>query len=123
MKRSIFAIVFIFAILLFPPVLNNKAFAAEGDISDAVIDTLTFEATDVDVPKLIKVDDDTFAVVYEGADEDLFLETFDVSASGIISQTGTHETGLELDNSNGGIPTNLRKSWLARLQLPFSLSY
>lgn len=59
---------------------------AEGDVG-GVIDNLEFEAADCQVPVLIHVSGDVFAIVYTGTDTDGWLRTVTIASDGEIENT------------------------------------
>jgi hypothetical protein len=73
-----------------------------GDIVNAANDTQEFDAADAYYPKMVMVDSDTVAIVYQGTADDGFLSTWNISSAGAI--TGTWASQWEFDTSNGGTP-------------------
>ena len=80
--------------------LKTVQIAANGQIS-AVVDTLEFDTSMADTPEIIHVSGDTYAIAYEGVDEDGFLQTMDISATGVITAIDT----LEFDGALGQKPS------------------
>jgi len=56
---------------------------AAGEITDAVLDSATFDAADGVNPKLIIVDGDTFVIAYSGAGGDGFVTTITIERPGL----------------------------------------
>lgn len=58
-----------------------------GNISNSVTDSLEFDTSDGITPSMTSIDSDTFAVAFEGPQNDGFVKTFDIDASGNISNS------------------------------------
>jgi hypothetical protein len=73
----------------------------DGRINE-IIDTLTYETSDSDMQKILAVDTDTYAIVYEGVANDGWISTVDIDSSGTISSV---LDTLEYDTSHGQTPS------------------
>jgi hypothetical protein len=61
--------------------------STDGNITDSVIDTLEFDTADGREPKIINVTGDVYAVAYRGTNNDGFLKTVSIAASGQIANS------------------------------------
>ena len=88
--------------------LRTMAIAADGDITDAALDTLVFDATNGSTPRIIAMSGDLYAISYEGADSDGFLKTVSIASNGQIDDTviDSHE----FDVANGLTPSTVAVS-------------
>ena len=92
---------------------NTFALAYEGEDNDGFIKTFTISSDGLTITEeatleydtqngqynsLVQVDSDTFALAYEGEDNDGFIKTFTISSDGL---TITEEATLEYDTQNG----------------------
>lgn len=64
-------------------------------------DSFEFDNANGEVPDFIRVDSDTFAVVYQGVDDDGFIKTVNIDSTGTITDTGN---SLEFDTTDGWTP-------------------
>ena len=94
-----------FVVLLLPfiiPVLVDDAFAAKGDITAVRAQSLgnvfEFDGGRATSSSVVKVDSDTYAIAYTGADHDGFISTFTISSDGT---TITEVDNLEHDTEFG----------------------
>ena len=76
--------------------------ADDGQIANAVTDTLEFDTANGLEPTMVHVTGDIFAVAYRGSGSDGFLKTVQISAAGDI--TNSVVDTLEFDTANGGTP-------------------
>jgi len=96
--------------------LKTVEIASSGQITNTVIDTLEFDATQGNTPDIIHVSGDVYAIAYAGDGDDGFLKTVEIASSGQIGayalQLGNNsqESGRNLD----GILDEVRISSLAR---------
>jgi len=82
--------------------------AANGDITDTVIDTLNFDTDNGFEPNIIHVSSDIYAIVYRGENDDGFLITVEISADGDITDTVIDT--FEHDTDNGFEPNIIHVS-------------
>jgi len=97
-----------FVLLLLPfmiPVLVDDAFAGKGDITAVRAQSLgnvfEIDGGKATANSLVKVDSDTYALAYTGADNDGFISTFTISSDGTtITQVDNleHDTEFASDN-------------------------
>jgi hypothetical protein len=62
--------------------LKTVSIAADGDIDDALIDSLEFETSNCYEPNIINVSGGIFAIVYRGSGNDGFVKTVEISSAG-----------------------------------------
>ncbi|OGO32504.1 MAG: hypothetical protein A2Z29_06800 [Chloroflexi bacterium RBG_16_56_11] len=79
--------------------IKTVTIAADGDIGDSVVDTLEFDTSNGQEPRIVNVSGSTFAIVYRGPGDDGFITTVDIAANGDIGNSVTDT--LEFDTSNG----------------------
>lgn len=72
--------------------------SAAGDISNSVIDTLTFEPDNATLTSFIALSTDLFAVAYQGPTAHGFIVTFTIDASGNISNAILDSFEFETSN-------------------------
>ncbi len=82
--------------------LKTVEIATNGQITDAVIDTLEFDAWDGYTPNIIHVSGNVYALAYRGRFNDGFLKTVEIATNGQI--TDTVIDALEFDTRYGGEP-------------------
>ena len=85
--------------------LTTVQIANDGQITDAVIDTLEFDTDKGKTPNIINISGDVYAIVYDGKEEtksEGFLKTVEISAGGTITN-GVIDT-LLFDISGGKTP-------------------
>ena len=82
--------------------LATVEIAADGQITNTVIDTLEFDNNDGWEPDIIHVSGDVYAAACRGNDDDGWLQTIEIAADGEI--TNTVIDTLEFDNSGGYEP-------------------
>ena len=97
-----------FVLLLLPfmiPGLVDDAFAGKGDITAVRAQSLgnvfEIDGGKATANSLVKVDSDTYALAYTGADNDGFISTFTISSDGTtITQVDNleHDTEFASDN-------------------------
>ena len=97
-----------FVLLLLPfmiPVLVDDAFAGKGDITAVRAQSLgnvfEIDGGKATANSLVKVDSDTYALAYTGADNDGFISTFTISSDGTtITEVDNleHDTEFASDN-------------------------
>lgn len=76
--------------------------SSNGTITPTIIDTLEFDITNGDDPKIIKTSDEIYAIAYTGAAVDGFVTTINITNSGIISNSVL--SSFEFDIANGQTP-------------------
>jgi hypothetical protein len=76
--------------------------SAAGAISNSVISSLEFDPVNGMEPQIIYVTGDTYAIAYDGPQNDGFLITLPIEANGTIP--GTITDTFEYDTSNGNYP-------------------
>jgi len=76
--------------------------AANGDITDTVIDTLNFDTDNGFEPNIIHVSSDIYAIAYRSWQSDGWLSTVQIADNGDI--TGSIIDTLEFDNNQGYEP-------------------
>ncbi len=81
--------------------IKTVSIAADGQIGGSAIDTLEFDTSDGREPRIINAGGDVYAVAYRGANNDGFLKTLTIAASGDISAV---VDALEFDTDNGYYP-------------------
>jgi hypothetical protein len=75
--------------------LKTVPIAADGNIGDALIDTLEFDPSNCYEPAIIDVSGDIFAIVYRGPNNDGFVKTVAITSTGATAAT------YEIDASAG----------------------
>ena len=88
--------------------LKTVEIAANGQITDAVIDTLEFDTLNGETPDIIQVSGDVYAITYTGDRNDGFLKTVEIAANGQITDAVIDT--LEFDTLKGGAPNIVRIS-------------
>ncbi len=94
--------------------VNNDGFirtmtiASDGQMGNAVIDTLEFDPSDCYEPDVIHVSGDVYAVVYRGPADDGFIKTMTIVANGQIGDVVIDT--LEYDTSNAYEPNIIQVS-------------
>jgi hypothetical protein len=88
--------------------LKTVTIAANGDIGNAVIDTLEFDTADGFEPVLIYVSGNVYAVAYRGVNSDGFLKTVTIAANGDIGNAVIDT--LEFDTADGFEPDMINVS-------------
>ncbi len=69
-----------------------------GTINDTLTDTFEFDTADAQEPSFIPVENDVYAIAYEGPGSDGFITTFSISSTGDI---GSALSTFEYDTSDG----------------------
>ena len=89
---------------------SDGATITEVDSLELETDTIGHPINKNGANSLVKVDSDTFALAYTGADEDGFISTFTIDSDGNITEVITQSEGnnFEYDASNG-CPNSLVK--------------
>ena len=82
--------------------LKTVEIAADGQITDAVIDTLEFDTQKGKTPNIIPVSGDVYAIAYAGDGDDGFLKTVEIAANGQITHAVIDT--LEFDTQKGKTP-------------------
>ena len=67
--------------------LKTVEIAANGDITDPVIDTLEFDSNVGKDPDMVHVSGDFYAIAYEGQGQDGYLKTVEIDVTGDINNT------------------------------------
>ena len=83
--------------------LKTVTIATDGQITDAVIDTLTFDATKGKTPNIIPVSGDVYAIAYAGPGDDGFLKTVTIATDGQITDPVIDTK--EYDTTRGKTPS------------------
>ena len=83
--------------------LKTVEIAADGQITNTVIDTLEFDTSNGYEPSIIHVDGNVYAIAYRDNNEDGFLKTVEIATDGQI--TGTVIDTLAFDTSQGYEPS------------------
>jgi archaellum component FlaF (FlaF/FlaG flagellin family) len=73
-----------------------------GDIGLTANDTQEFNTSQANYSKMIMLDSDTVAIVFEGSGADGYLVTYNISSAGAITNTRAAE--WEFDSTNGQTP-------------------
>ncbi len=66
--------------------LKTVTIAANGQITDTVIDTLEFDTLKGNTPNIVPISGNVYAIAYAGDGDDGFLKTIVITASGQIQQ-------------------------------------
>jgi hypothetical protein len=74
----------------------------EGDITDAIIDTLEFDTSNGFEPSILNVTGNIYAIAYRGTSNDGFLKTILINAEGEIGNSAIDT--LEFDTADGYEP-------------------
>ncbi|MCH8864550.1 MAG: hypothetical protein IIB13_04210, partial [Chloroflexi bacterium] len=82
--------------------LKTVQIAADGQITDAVIDTLVFDTVKGKTPDIIPVSGDIYTIAYAGDTDDGYLKTVQIAADGQI--TNTVIDTLVFDTQKGRTP-------------------
>jgi prepilin-type N-terminal cleavage/methylation domain-containing protein len=82
--------------------LKTVEIATDGQITNAVIDTLEFDTSSGSEPAIIHVNGDVYAIAYRGPNLDGFLKTAEIATDGQITDTVIDT--LEFDTSNSFEP-------------------
>jgi hypothetical protein len=82
--------------------LKTVTIADDGQIADAVIDTLEFDRFQGTTPDIILISGDVYAIAYEGRNGDGFVTTVTIADDGQI--TNPTIDSLEFDSSQGTTP-------------------
>ncbi len=88
--------------------LKTVSIAANGDIGNAVIDTLEFDNANGYEPSIISVSGNVYVIAYRGASNDGFLKTVSIATNGDISNSVIDT--LEYDTANGYEPSIINVS-------------
>ena len=67
--------------------LKTIEIATTGQITDLVVDTLEFDTSYCDDPKIISVLGNVYAIAYTGSDNDGFIKTVEIATNGQITDT------------------------------------
>ena len=79
--------------------LRTVEIYADGQISDTVIDSMAYDTVDGQMPDIINISGNVYAIGYWGPDEDGFLTTVEIAANGQITDTAIDS--LEFDTVLG----------------------
>ena len=82
--------------------LKTVEIAANGQITDSVIDSLEFDTQKGKTPSIIPISGDVYAIAYAGNGDDGFLKTVEIASSGQI--TDSVIDSLEFDTQKGNTP-------------------
>jgi hypothetical protein len=82
--------------------IKTVTIAANGAISDSVIDTLEFNTVDGFNPDIVNISGTVYAIAYQSTNSDGFLTTMTISAAGAISDSTINT--YEFDPLNGQEP-------------------
>ena len=83
--------------------LKTVEIAANGQITDAVIDTLEFDTAEGGEPSMVPVSGSVYAIAYRGVDDDGYLKTVQIATDGQITDTVIDT--LEFDAADGQEPS------------------
>lgn len=75
---------------------------SSGNIGNTVTDTLEFDSGNGEYPSIVQVDTDTYAIAYNGPDDDGWLATVDIDSGGNIA--GAVTDTLEFDTTKALYP-------------------
>ena len=82
--------------------LKTVEIAADGQITDSVIDSLEFDSGHCARPKIIHIADNVYAITYQDGNTDGYVKTVEIATSGQI--TNSVIDTVEFNTSNGGHP-------------------
>lgn len=88
--------------------LATMTIDSSGNIGNSVVDSLEYDTGNGDVPSVVHVSGDVYAIAYQGPGTDGWLATVTIDSSGNIG-AGTVDT-LEWDNNNGREPSMVHVS-------------
>lgn len=88
--------------------LKTVEIATDGTITDTVIDTLEFNTKQGIAPNIINISGGIYAIAYQGAGDDGFLATVEISAGGMITDAVIDT--LEFDTGQGTSPNIINVS-------------
>jgi hypothetical protein len=91
-----------------PGELKTVTISSNGQINNYVIDSLVFDGSQGEAPRLVPVSGDVYAVAYQGPGDDGFIHTASISSSGQIGNSVIDT--LEFDTGNGGEPDIIQVS-------------
>jgi len=76
--------------------------AADGEITDTVVDSFEFDTRSCIYPEIVHVSGDIYAIAYQGDKSDGYVTTVEIAPDGAI--TGSVVDALEFDTGNGREP-------------------
>lgn len=79
--------------------IKTISIESNGQIQDTIIDTLEFDTDNGDMPSIVNVSGDVYAVAYEGDGSDGFIKTVTIENNGQITDTVIDT--LEFDTTQG----------------------
>jgi hypothetical protein len=82
--------------------IKTMTISVVGDISNSVISSFEFDTTNGQEPQIIHIVGNTFAIAYDGPQNDGYLITLPIETNGTIP--GTKIDTFEYDTSNGYFP-------------------
>ncbi|MFC1908556.1 hypothetical protein ACFLXD_01610 [Chloroflexota bacterium] len=82
--------------------LKTVEVSSAGAITDTVVDTLEFDTAKGEVPDIIRVSGDIYAIAYQGDGDDGFLTTVEITSAGAITDTVVDT--LEFETKKGSVP-------------------
>ena len=82
--------------------IKTMTISSAGDISNSVISSYEFDTTNGQEPQIIHITGNTFAIAYDGPQNDGYLITLPIETNGTIP--GTIIDTFEYDTSNGYFP-------------------
>src|SRR4030043_470957 len=82
--------------------IATMTISTAGDISNSVISSYEFDPTNGQEPQIVHIVGNTYAIVYDGPQNDGHLITLPIEANGTIP--GTITDSFEYDTSNGYYP-------------------
>jgi hypothetical protein len=88
--------------------IKTMTISAAGVISNSAISSFEFDTNDGREPRILYITADTYALAYRGQNNDGFVITLPINASGTIP--GTITDTLEYDTSNGYYPDIIKIS-------------
>ena len=83
-------------------ILTTVEIAADGDITNSVIDEVVFDNGSGEFPNMVHVGGDVYAIAYTGPGYDGWLETVEIASTGAITEDIIDS--LEFDNRVGYCP-------------------
>jgi hypothetical protein len=94
-------------------ILITVEIAANGAITNSVVDTWTFEGGQCDHPSIIPVSGDVYAIVYRGLNNDGDVATVEVSSTGVITKSLIDIFQFDVGNGNTPMITHVQGDYYA----------
>jgi hypothetical protein len=70
-------------------IIKTFEISSNGDINPSIIDSFEFDTNSIEKPRIIKVNNNDFAVAYISKTNNLIVDTFNINPSGIINDIDT----------------------------------